>query len=108
MTIPATRWREAAHFISDRVFKYITGIDGSFSTRVAYVLQYTHDGKTRYRLEVADADGAQARSILDSDEPILSPSWSPDGQNIAYVSFEGGKPAIYTQNLATQQRVSYY
>jgi len=104
MTIPATRWREAAHFISDRVFKYITGIDGSFSTRVAYVLQYTSEGKIRYRLDIADADGHQPRSILDSDEPILSPSWSPDGQNIAYVSFEGGKPAIYTQNLATQQR----
>ncbi len=104
MTIPPTRWREAAHYISDRVFKYITGIDGAFSTRIAYVLQYQANGKNRYRLDIADADGRQPRTILDSDEPILSPNWSPDGQYIAYVSFEGGKPAIYTQHLTTQQR----
>jgi len=104
MTIPANRWREAAHFISDRIFKYITGIDGSFSTRIAYVLQYQQEGKNRYRLEIADADGRQPRTVLDSAEPILSPSWSPDGKSIAYVSFESGKPAIYAQDLATQKR----
>ncbi len=104
MTIPPTRWREAAHFISDRIFKQITGMDGAFSSRVAYVLQYKREGNTRYRLEIADADGRQPNSVLDSAEPILSPSWSPDGQKIAYVSFESGKPAIYIQTLSNQQR----
>ena len=74
MTIPPTRWREAAHFISDRIFKKITGMDGAFSSRVAYVLQYKREGNTRYRLEIADADGRQPNSVLDSAEPILSPS----------------------------------
>ena len=104
MTIPPTRWREAAHFISDRIFKHITGMDGAFSSRVAYVLQYKRDGVNRYRLEIADADGRQPNSVLDSSEPILSPSWSPDGLKIAYVSFESGKPAIYIQTLSNQQR----
>jgi len=80
MTIPPARWRDAAHFISDRIFKQLTGLDGSFSTRVAYVLQYKQAGQTRYRLDVADADGRRPTTVLDSEEPILSPSWSPDGQ----------------------------
>ncbi len=104
MTIPPTRWREAAHFISDRIFKQITGMDGAFSSRVAYVLQYQRDGVSHYRLEIADADGRQPNTVLDSTEPILSPCWSPDGQKIAYVSFETGKPAIYIQTLSNQQR----
>lgn len=105
LTVPTARWRDAAHFIADRIFEKITGIKGVFSTRIIYVNQY-HDAanKIRYRLEMADADGHRPTTILDSVEPILSPSWSPDGKKIAYVSFEGEKPAIYLQTIASRQR----
>ncbi len=104
MTISAERWRDAAHLISDKIYEKITGIKGAFSTRILYVNQYRREGKNRYRLEMADADGYRPLSILDSPEPILSPAWSPNGKEVAYVSFEGGKPAVYIQTILSKQR----
>ena len=71
-----------------------------FSTRIAYVVKRG----TRYELQVADADGANAQAVLTSNEPIISPAWSPDGTRLAYVSFEQKKPVVYVQSLATGQR----
>lgn len=104
LTITADKWRDGAHFISDKVFEKITGVKGAFSTRILYVNQYPQNGKRYYRLELADADGHRPVSILNSPEPILSPSWSPDGKQIAYVSFENRRPAIYLQTIATKER----
>lgn len=104
LTVPASQWRDAAHFAADKIFEAITGARGVFSTKIIYVNQYPHNGKVRYRLELADADGHRPLSILDSPEPILSPGWSPDGRMVTYVSFESGRPAIYKQTIATQQR----
>lgn len=104
LTVSAAQWRDAAHFISDKVFEAITGVKGDFSTRILYVNQYEQSKKLRYRLELADADGQRPLTILDSPEPILSPSWSPDGKQIAYVSFESGRPAIYIQTITTRER----
>lgn len=97
--------RAIAHAISDRVYEKLTGIPGAFSTRMMYVsVKRSSDGKQSYRLLIADADGARPREALKSSEPVLSPSWSPDGKQIAYVSFESNRPAIYSQTVATGQR----
>lgn len=102
--IDRTRWRDGAHYISDRIYKEVTGLDGVFSTKILYVNQYRRDGKPRYKLELSDIDGARQTTLLDSSEPILSPTWSPTARQVAYVSFENRKPAIFVQNLATRQR----
>ncbi|MEO6699292.1 MAG: Tol-Pal system protein TolB, partial [Paraperlucidibaca sp.] len=99
-TVDASRWRDAAHYISDRIYKQVTGEPGVFSTKILYVNQYKRDGKRRYRLELSDIDGERQITLLDSVEPILSPTWSPSARQVAYVSFEGRKPAIFVQNLA--------
>jgi len=96
--------RATAHRIADLVFERLTGIPGAFSTRIAYVAVDGKPPAQRYRLIVADADGYNPRIILESREPIMSPSWSPDGQNLAYVSFEGKSSAIYVQRLASGDR----
>lgn len=92
--------RLSAHKIADDVFEKLTGFRGVFSTRIAYV---TKNGGN-YQLEVADADGYGVQVAVRSKEPIISPSWSPDGTKVAYVSFELKKPVVYAQNLVTGQR----
>ncbi len=92
--------RLAAHRIADFVYEKLTGDKGVFSTRIAYV---TRNG-TRYSLWVADADGENPQSALVSGEPIISPSWSPNGGQLAYVSFESRKPVVYVHEVATGRR----
>lgn len=100
-----TNLRAVSHYISDKVFEQLTGVRGAFSTRIVYVTaQQLRPENYRYRLQLADADGHNARTILESKEPIMSPAWSRDGKKLAYVSFETGRPAIYIQYLETGQR----
>ena len=97
--------RLAAHQISDIIFKTLLNIPGAFSTRIAYVTVQRLDAKrATYRLQVADADGYDAKTVLESPQPLMSPAWSPDGNRIAYVSFEEKNSAIYVQDLRTGQR----
>ncbi len=100
----ARQMRDLSHLISDKVYQAITGIRGIFSTRIAYVTAMRASGQYVYRLHVADADGAREKLMLESSEPIMSPTWSPDGQSLAYVSFETGRPAIWRQSLSTAER----
>jgi TolB protein len=94
------RLRVAGHRIADDIYEKLTGVKGVFSTRIAYV---TKAGNS-YRLEVADADGEGTQVALRSNEPIISPAWSPDGTKVAYVSFENKKPMVYVQDLTNRQR----
>lgn len=100
----ASRLRDVAHAISDRVYEHLTGVRGAFSTKILYVTM-DRDKPFPFQLQYADADGARVQTILKSKEPIMSPTWSPDGRKVAYVSFESdGLPGIYIHDLATSSR----
>ncbi len=92
--------RLAAHRIADYVHKKLTGQEGVFSTRIAYV---TKAGKN-FTLRIADADGEGGQVALNSMEPIISPAWSPDGRELAYVSFESQKAVVYVQDTSSGKR----
>ncbi len=94
--------RLSAHRAADYIYEKLTGEKGVFSTRIAYVLR---QGVQRYELQVADSDGYNAQNALVSREPIISPTWSPDGGKIAYVSFEARKPIVYVHSVASGQRI---
>jgi len=98
--------RRTAHHISDLIFEKLTGKKGVFSGRIAYITTTDLGNKQQsHRLQVADADGFNPQTIASSVEPLMSPSWSPDGKKVAYVSFERKSAAIYVQTLATGERV---
>jgi TolB protein len=96
--------RNAAHRVSDVVYEKILGIRGAFATRIAYVAVDGQPPAQKFQLIVADADGENQRLVLESRYPLMSPSWSPDGQWLAYVSFENKKSAIYVQLVRTGER----
>jgi TolB protein len=89
-----------AHKIADAIYQKLTGQSGLFASRIAYV---TKNG-SQYKLQIADADGADVQPVLASNQPIISPSWSPDGSQLAYVSYEKKKPIIYVQSLLSGKR----
>ncbi len=95
--------RSSAHEISDLIYEKITGTRGAFNTRIAYVRSQKDEAR-KYILQVADTDGFNAQTILESDEPLMSPSWSPTGQSLAYVSFENNRPEVFVQHLASAKR----
>ncbi|MFT6275070.1 MAG: TolB protein [Halioglobus sp.] len=102
---PVNEARMLGHRVSDKVYQQLTGIPGAFATRLLYVaVSRVPEGKDYYRLTLADSDGDRPIVLLESREPVLAPTWSPSGQEIAYVSFETSRPAIFRQNLQTGVR----
>jgi len=110
MPSTAAEMRRTAHHISDLIFEKLTGKKGVFSGRIAYITSTGQGKSASHKLQVSDADGFNPQTIASSREPLMSPSWSPDGKKMAYVSFERKSAAIYIQTLATgdRQRVAEF
>ena len=105
--MPASRgtMRRVAHRLADMIYEELTGIAGVFDTRVTYVTAEERPGGKLYSLIVADQDGYNENTIMESNDPIMSPAWSPDSRRIAYVSFEGNRSSIFVQTLRTGNRI---
>tara|TARA_B100001113_G_scaffold80353_1_gene63304 strand:+ start:799 stop:2082 length:1284 start_codon:yes stop_codon:yes gene_type:complete len=97
--------RQLAHYTSDGIYESITGIKGIAATRLLYVNELKDSRLiSSYKLMLADSDGANEKILLSSSEPIISPSWSPDGKRVAYVSFETGIAKVFIQEIASGKR----
>lgn len=102
--VEASELHALAHHISDEVYQKLTGIRGVFSTRIAYVLVKRKRNNTQYSLEISDMDGRHPQSLLISTDPLMSPAWSPNGREIAYVSFEKKRAQVFIVSVETGER----
>jgi len=104
--MPASRatLRSAAHRVADMIYEKLTGIKGVFGTQVAYVTAEQRGKGRLYSLIVSDQDGENDHKIMESKDPIMSPAWSPDSRQLAYVSFEGSKSSIFVETLRSGNR----
>lgn len=101
----AANLRLTAHHVADLIYERLLNRKGAFSTRIAYVtVERQSAEQSIYRLQIADADGYDPHTVLESTQPLLSPAWSPDGTQLAYVSFEDRNSAIYLQDIRTGAR----
>lgn len=104
VTAAAKDLRFAAHYIADIVYERLTGQRGAFATRIAYINSSGRGEGASVTLNIADSDGHNAVTVARSNDPLMSPAWSPDASRLAYVSFEGGKPGIYVQEVSSGAR----
>jgi len=102
--VSGDKLRKIGHQIADFIYLKLIGEPGAFDTRIAYVTLQAVDGERSYLLRIADSDGYNPRTVLKSNEPILSPAWSPDGNRLAYVSFEQRRSMVYVQRLKDASR----
>ena len=106
--MPASRgtMRRVAHRAADMIYEKLTGIPGVFGTKVAYVSATgSSESDRQYALVVSDMDGENQFTIMESTDPIMSPAWSPDSRQLAYVSFENNVSTIFVQTLRTGNRI---
>jgi TolB protein len=103
-TVGAELLRKVSHQIADIIYEKLIGVPGAFNTRIAYVTKENGPRGAVYKLQVADSDGYDPKTIVASPEPLLSPAWSPDGKRIAYVSFEDKRAKVYIQDLSSGRR----
>jgi len=104
-TVPGGNFRKAAHRVADMLYEKIIGVKGAFDTRIAYVAVSGRPPTQRYELIVADSDNENRKKVMSSPLPIMSPSWSPDGEWLAYVSFERRVSTVFVQHLKSAKKI---
>ena len=93
--------RKIAHMIADSVYERITGESGYFDTQIVFVSESGRQSKRTKKLAIMDQDGANVRYLTDGDKMALTPRFSPTMQKIAYFSYKGGNPQVYTMDIGT-------
>jgi TolB protein len=102
--VSAELLRTVGHQIADLIFQKLTGERGAFNTRIAYITKEMIAGRAAFKLQIADSDGHNPQTIVNSNEPLISPAWSPDGQRLSYVSFEDRRAKVYMQTVGDGRR----
>ncbi|MBB5572852.1 MULTISPECIES: Tol-Pal system beta propeller repeat protein TolB [Rhizobium] len=97
-------WRRVAHIIADAIYEKITGEKGYFDTRVVFVAESGPKTARKTQLGIMDQDGANARMLTDGSDLVLTPRFSPNRQEVTYMSFANQQPRVYLLQLQTGQR----
>ncbi len=99
-------WRRIAHLVADEIYKRVTGEDGYFDTRIVYVAESGPAKKRVKRLAIMDQDGENHKFLTNGRHLVLTPRFSPNTQEILYLSYAGGVPRVYLRDLQTGREES--
>lgn len=102
----ARNWRRVSHLISDEIYKRLTGEQGYFDTRIVYVSESGSAKNRTKRLAIMDQDGANHKYLTDGSTLVLTPRFSPNLQQILYMSYAAGVPRVYLRDLQTGREES--
>ncbi|MFV9876096.1 MAG: Tol-Pal system beta propeller repeat protein TolB [Rickettsiales endosymbiont of Dermacentor nuttalli] len=98
-------WRRVAHKIADEIYQRLTGDTGYFDTRIAYISETGPGLKRIKRLAIMDQDGANNEFLTKGNYLVLTPRFSPSGQQLLYLSYENRNPNVYLMDIRSKRSI---
>lgn len=98
------QWRDLAHFVSDVVHLKVAGIDGHYASQIVFIAEDGSATSRVKRLAIMDQDGHNIRYLSDGSSIVLTPRFSPDGDEITYTEINSGRVRVILRHLVTGQQ----
>jgi TolB protein len=94
-------WRRAAHKCADTIYTRLSGQQAFLDTRIVYVAETGPKNARQKRIAIMDSDGSNHRYLTSGMATVVTPRFSPRGDKLVYMSYQGRRPRVYVMDVAT-------